>query len=308
MAAVMPASPPPITSAPLLTPMLFLYSGTLSFTLATAARTRPHALAVAFSGSFWCTHEQCSRMLANSNRYGLMPALSSVFWNRGSCVRGVQAATTSLLSLCCSIAALIAFCESCAHENISSPANLTPGSDVAYFTTDGTSTTEAMLMPQRHTYTPILGGSPRRSFCAGMSAFISFTERPPIAEAAAEAAPLASITDSGMSLGPLTLPHTNTPGLLVETGSISPMRTNPDPSSATERPFAVVIEAGDGWMPTESTRRSKRAEAVLPSCVMYRMSRSLVAGLLSTDAILPFMKVVPCRSFALSTNRSNPLP
>ena len=47
-----------------------------------------------------CTQEHWSRMLAISNRYGFSPASRSVSRNSGSCVRGVQEATTMRLSRC----------------------------------------------------------------------------------------------------------------------------------------------------------------------------------------------------------------
>jgi len=105
---------------------------------------------VAFSGSFWCTHEQCSRYW-RIRHVRVYARLFQRFLKERFGVRGVQAATTRRLSLCSAIAARIAFWNPAAHENMSSPANFTPGSFFTYSTTDGTSTTEAMLMPQRHT-------------------------------------------------------------------------------------------------------------------------------------------------------------
>ena len=63
-------------------------------TLATAMRTRSMAFSVAASGCWPCTQAFWLRMLAISTRYSLMPADLSVLRNSGSCVRGVQAATT----------------------------------------------------------------------------------------------------------------------------------------------------------------------------------------------------------------------
>ncbi len=53
------------------------------------------AFRVAFSGSFWCTHEHCSRMLALSQRNGFIPALATARRKVVSCMAGEQAATTT---------------------------------------------------------------------------------------------------------------------------------------------------------------------------------------------------------------------
>ena len=66
-------------------------------TLATAMRTRSMAFPVAAPGCWPCTQASWLRMLAISTRYSLMPADLSVLRNSGSCVRGVQAATTMRL-------------------------------------------------------------------------------------------------------------------------------------------------------------------------------------------------------------------
>ena len=58
------------------------------------------AFCVAASGSAECTQEHWSRILASSKRYGFSPASRSVSRNSGSCVRGVQEATTMRLSRC----------------------------------------------------------------------------------------------------------------------------------------------------------------------------------------------------------------
>jgi hypothetical protein len=67
-AAVMPATPPPTTSAALLTGTLSSVKGWLRATRATAMRTRSAALSVAFWGSPEWTQEHWSRMLAISTR------------------------------------------------------------------------------------------------------------------------------------------------------------------------------------------------------------------------------------------------
>ena len=70
-------------------------------------RTRSLALSVAFSGSLAWTQRAWSRMLAISKRNGLRPASRSVSWKIGSCVRGVQLATTTRFRSCSSILSLI---------------------------------------------------------------------------------------------------------------------------------------------------------------------------------------------------------
>ena len=70
-------------------------------------RTRSLALAVASSGCLACTQQAWSRMFAISNRNGLRPASRSVSWKMGSCVRGVQLATTTRLRFSFSIVSLM---------------------------------------------------------------------------------------------------------------------------------------------------------------------------------------------------------
>ncbi len=72
-AAWMPAMPPPMTMARLVTGMRIVSSGTLCLTFSAIVRAVSIALTVAASRSSWI-HEQCSRMLAISQRNGLSPA------------------------------------------------------------------------------------------------------------------------------------------------------------------------------------------------------------------------------------------
>ncbi len=65
------------------------------------------AFSVARSFSLECTQEHCSRMPTNSNMKGFSPTSFKVSWNRISCVRGVQEATTTRLIPLSSTAALI---------------------------------------------------------------------------------------------------------------------------------------------------------------------------------------------------------
>src|SRR5512136_2475988 len=136
-AAVIPDTPPPMTSAEGSTST---FSSTCAWSnrdLATPIRMRSLAFFVAFSFSFMCTHEQCSRMLTNVNRYLLRPADSQVAWNIGACVLGVQLATTTRLRLCFLIPSLIELRPSSAQVYRLSMAYTTSGSVSAYFATDG---------------------------------------------------------------------------------------------------------------------------------------------------------------------------
>ncbi len=96
----MPAMPPPITTAACVSGTSILKSGSSMRARATLMRTRSRALPVALAGSSLCTQLAWSRMLAISKRNGLSPASRSVSWKMGSCVRGVQLATTTRLSWC----------------------------------------------------------------------------------------------------------------------------------------------------------------------------------------------------------------
>ena len=167
-------------------------------------RTRSLAFCVASSGLLRCTQESWLRMLAISNRYLFRPALISVSWKSGSWVLGVQAATTTRLRFFCLTIWLIVSWVSWEQEYRLSLANSTYGRLLAYSATDGTSTTPAMLIPQRQTNTPIRG----RSLVTFVSGTTSLTlvrvlrAEARISPAAAAAAALESTTDWGMSFGP----------------------------------------------------------------------------------------------------------
>ena len=109
MAAVIPASPPPTTTAVWVTPSLDLVNGSRNRDLAMAMRVRSLAFSVAFSGSCMWIQEHWSRMLAISKRNGFSPASLMVLWNRASWVLGVQEATTTRFRLCSLIALLDGF-------------------------------------------------------------------------------------------------------------------------------------------------------------------------------------------------------
>ena len=99
----MPATPPPTTMAAWVSGTSTLKSGSSSRARATLIWMSSLAFCVAFSGSLACTQLAWSRMLAISKRNGLRPASRRVSWKMGSCVRGVQLATTTRLRLCSSI-------------------------------------------------------------------------------------------------------------------------------------------------------------------------------------------------------------
>ena len=97
-AAWMPAMPPPMTSARLVTGMRMVSSGRLCLTFSTMVRARSIAFGVASARSSWI-HEQCSRMLAISHRKGLRPACEQARRKVFSCMCGEQAATTTPVEL-----------------------------------------------------------------------------------------------------------------------------------------------------------------------------------------------------------------
>ena len=147
-------------------------------------------------------------------------------------------------------------------------AKTTLGSVLTYSTTSGTFTTPPMLMPQWHTKTPILGPVPRRSASAGSVLSVTSVSRagariPP----AQAAAPLASMTVSGMSLGPAKAPQTKTPPRLVSTGFSSRVFAKPCSSSSMPRALASFAASFGGVSPTERTTMSNSSSTSLPSSV-----------------------------------------
>ena len=78
----------------------------------------------------------------------------------------------------------------------------TPGSDLAYSATLGTSRKPPMLDPQWQANTPMRGSSPLTSRSGGYSGIrVRVWRAGANKPAARDAAPLASMTDSGMSFG-----------------------------------------------------------------------------------------------------------
>ena len=108
-AAWMPATPPPMTSTRLVDSKDLENSGLSRRSFSTAMRTSSAALLVLASLSL-PIHDTCSRILAISNMYLLSPARSTVRRKVGSCIRGVQEATTTPSSLCSLMAATISSC------------------------------------------------------------------------------------------------------------------------------------------------------------------------------------------------------
>ena len=105
----MPATPPPMTSTRLVDSKDLENSGLSRRSFSTAMRTSSAALLVLASLSL-PIHDTCSRILAISNMYLLSPARSTVRRKVGSCIRGVQEATTTPSSLCSLMAATISSC------------------------------------------------------------------------------------------------------------------------------------------------------------------------------------------------------
>ena len=91
----MPARPPPTTTAALFTGSSNSCNGSRCADRATAMRMISFAFWVAPSFSRECTQEQCSRMLAISKKYWLIPASRQVSRKSGSWVLGVQAPSTT---------------------------------------------------------------------------------------------------------------------------------------------------------------------------------------------------------------------
>jgi len=129
----------------------------------------------------------------------------------------------------------------------------------------------------------------------------------PIVEAAADAAPLASMTDSGMSLGPERFRRQNT-GLVRCNGSSVFMLTNPDLSSPTSRRRAVSIRRRRRL---QADRQDQQVERVVDyftvlGDIPYEKVVCFRVAFHRCDAAL--MNVVSCRFLALSINWSKPLP
>ena len=175
----------------------------------------------------------------------------------GSCVRGVQLATTTRLSSCSSIFSRMSVRLSLEHVYMVSVAYSTPGSCLAYSATFSTSITPAMLLPQWQTKTPTRGSSPTTSLSAGYSlSTVSVpreSARPVITWAAAAEA---WATESGMSLGSPNGPTTKTPLRLVSSGLNSCSSQKPCRLRATPTWPAASCALRAGSRPAESTTMS----------------------------------------------------
>lgn len=93
-AAVIPAMPPPTTMATGFTDLVEPVRGSWCNTLAMPPLIKSLALRVAPSGLSE-THEQCSRILTISKRYGFIPAEETAFLKVGSCILGEHEASTT---------------------------------------------------------------------------------------------------------------------------------------------------------------------------------------------------------------------
>ncbi len=203
MAALIPAIPPPTTSAAWITGLCVISSGASRLAFSTPIQTMSMALRVAASFSALCTQESWFRTFTISSRNGFRPARIRTFRKMPSWVLGEQAATTTRLIPFEWIASSISRWVLPAQENIWFWAQTTSGSLLANSTTRGTSTTPAMFEPQWQTKTPTRGVSiPSRGSTYGASGKC----RPERWQRASEAAAPASATLSGMSLGPLAHP------------------------------------------------------------------------------------------------------
>ena len=109
-----PAMPPPMTSARLVTGVSPGVSGAFSLTLATAALPKMIAFSVPVCLSLW-THEHCSRTFAISTMYELSPAAAAVLRKVASCIRGEQEQMTIPVSLYSWIAFLMRSCPAWEH-------------------------------------------------------------------------------------------------------------------------------------------------------------------------------------------------
>ena len=145
-----PAMPPPTTRVVGLIGTLISSNAAFSITLETAPDTTALAFAVATALSE-CTHETCSRIEANSTRYGFNPAFFAAVRNVFSCKCGEQAATTTRVNPNSLISFVINSCPRLEHMNLYSRAMITPcrpSFSAAQFATSTTSTVPAIFEPQ----------------------------------------------------------------------------------------------------------------------------------------------------------------
>ena len=90
------------------------------------------------------------------------------------------------------------------------------------------------------------------------------------------AAPLASMTVSGMSFGPPNAPHTNTPSREVWTGFSRHVWQKPFSSSSMPRLFANRTVSYGGARPTARTTISNSSSTMPPSSRTYLINRFFV--------------------------------
>ena len=122
-------------------------SGSCHTTRRTAARIRSTAFSVAARGSRW-TQLHCSRMFAISRKYGLIPAVWSARRKVGSCIRGLQAATTTRSRPSSWMSLTIISWPGVEHVYLYERATATPERAWAALATASQSTTFAMFVPQ----------------------------------------------------------------------------------------------------------------------------------------------------------------
>ena len=122
-----------------------------------------------------------------------------------------------------------------------------------------------------------------------------------------EAAPLASIIDSGISLGPERVPHTKTPGRDVQTGENSGLVTNPESFNSTPSFVARFLNCGVDFSPTERIINSNDSLLILPFS-SYLSKRLSLVGSISTSDMRARTNRVLCSCLALSINLSKFFP
>jgi hypothetical protein len=158
--------------------------------------------------------------------------------------------------------------------------NSTPGWLAMASTTRSTSTTEAMFIPQWQTNTPIRGSSSVTSCSLGYF-FLVISECRADAKSSIdiEAAALACVTVSGMSLGSWKAPPTKTPSREVARGDRRFVEQNWNSLRTTPIVAAERTIDAEGSIPTESTTRSKSCSVSWPSSPIYRRRRSWEPGI-----------------------------
>ena len=123
-------------------------------------------------------------------------------------------------------------------------ATMTSGSLAIAAVTFSTSTVEAILIPQWHINTPILGFSSVISRSGGYSLFVTIVPRAFASSSMdIEAAALAWVTVSGISLGSWNTPATNIPGLDVSRGKKRSVAQKP--YSFNSMPSLEIVEETD---------------------------------------------------------------